>query len=93
MNEQNKTCLNCKYFSQYYVLGVTMRFSPTRKGFCSNAQVKDVVCKQCLKKNTECDLWQPRELQKLKEQYCVELKLQLISEQLDDVIALLRDVE
>lgn len=91
--ETSQTCYNCKYYQHYYVLNAMLRFTPTNKGFCNNCGVNVNYTKRHLKQNCACDLWQPRELLKLKEQYGIEMKLQIVKEQLDDIIALLRDAE
>lgn len=93
IRSDDKTCINCKHFSRYYVLNASLRFAPTNKGFCGSGKVPDGAVKKYIRQNVACDMWQPRELKKLKEHYGIELKLQIVKEQLDDIIALLRDVE
>lgn len=70
-----------------------LRFAATNKGFCGSGKVPDGAVKKYIRQKTACEMWQPRELLKLKEQYGIEMKLQIVKEQLDDIIALLRDAE
>ena len=93
MNEEKETCLNCKYFSRYYVLNSTLRFSATNIGFCGHYGTLGKSNKTYLKTTSACDLWQPRELQKPKEQYGIELMLQQACDLLSDIKALLLDAE
>lgn len=89
----HRECVNCKYFQRYYVLNSTLRFAPTGNGFCSNGKVSDSVCKRCLSKRVECDLWQPHELRRLKIGYGIENKLSEANDLLRDILNVLRDVE
>ena len=81
MNEQGKTCINCKCFKMYYVLSVSWRFTPIGKGYC--------VCpnkrKQEVEQGDTCNKWQSNEQQKLKDYYIAEVVLQDISAKLEAI--------
>lgn len=92
-NKDNTTsCGNCKYFQRYYVIGYERAFRPTSLGRCINPNIAKSLSNKHIQKNDGCDLWQPYELQKLNIQYCTELRLQRISQDLEDVLAVLRDI-
>lgn len=92
MNDNTpKTCTNCKYFSQYYVIAYDRRFKPAQGGFCSHLEVKAKT--KYTKKNLGCELWQPYELKKLEIQYSIEERLQTACKNIEDCIAVLRDVK
>ena len=95
MYEQYKvsTCLNCKYFQRYYVIGYDGTFRPTALGCCTNYKVAKSLSNKRVKNDEGCDLWQPYELQKLKMQYCMEFRLQRIEKDVIDVLTVLRDIK
>ena len=94
MDEKYKTitCTNCKYFQRYYVIGCGNTFNPTTLGHCINFKIAKGLSNKHVKKNQGCDLWQSYELQKLSIQYCTEIRLQRISKDIADVLAILREI-
>ena len=95
MDEKYKesTCLNCKYFQRYFIIGCDGAFRPTALGRCTNYKVAKSISSKRVKSDEGCDLWQPYELQKLKIQYCMELRLQRINKDVVDVLTVLRDIK
>lgn len=87
------TCLNCKYFQRYYIIGYDGTFKPTTLGRCINSKVAKSLSNKHIQKDDGCDLWQPYELQRLHIQYCTELRLQRIVKDVIDVLTVLRDIK
>ena len=87
------TCTNCKYFQRYYIIGCGNAFRPTSMGRCINSNVARSLSNKHIQKDEGCDLWQPYELKKLNIQYCTEIRLQRISQDVADVLAILRDIK
>ena len=85
------TCSNCKYFQRYYVIGCTRKFTPTSLGRCVNTNIARSLSNKHVQKDDGCDLWQSFELQKLCIQYSLELRLERISQDVADVLEVLRD--
>lgn len=93
-NKDNTTiCTNCKYFQRYYVIGYQRAFRPTSLGHCINPNVAKSISNRRIQNDEGCDLWQSYELQRLSIQYCAEIRLQRISQDIADVLAVLRDIK
>lgn len=54
--EENKIFTNGKYFERYYVLNVSLRFTPTNEGFCANRKVNVNVASKHVRKDEGCDM-------------------------------------
>lgn len=95
MNKELNTtsCSNCKYYKRHYVVHDRGFLIYTHKGHCANPNIKDSVSARHVKKDEGCALWQPLELQKLSIQYGIEQSLQNISDKVNEILAVLRDVE
>lgn len=91
-NEPDRTCSNCKYFKRHYVVSAS-RFMPLNEGHCGNASQKRKTGDVRTTKNAGCQLWQPRESEKPKQRYCLELLLQSVDKRLEEILAVLRDAE
>lgn len=91
MNEQGKSCMNCKHFKRYYVLNVSLRFVPIDEGFCCHCNINRRIVKKNVTKDDSCSLWQSRELQKITNRYIAEEILQDISKKLESIRAILDD--
>ena len=85
-------CTNCKYFKRHYIIGEGKLIS-TCAGHCVHLKIRDNVSDKHVKKDEWCELWQPFELQKLEEQYNMELRLEKISKAVGEMLMVLRDVE
>lgn len=90
---EKQVCTNCKYYKQHYVLSSRGTFTTTRSGHCVHLKINNAVAAKHVKKDEGCDLWQPYELQKLCNRYIVELRLQRISQDIANILSLLRDVK
>lgn len=86
-------CTNCKYYKQHYIVADRGVFVPVSVGHCVNHKIRDNVSAKHVRNNEGCELWQPHELAKLRQQYCMELMLQDINKKLNDILAVLRDAE
>lgn len=95
MNNENlsNVCTNCKYFQRFYVLGLGGAFRPTMEGRCIHLKTDDKSSAKHIHKNEGCDLWQPYELQKLFLQYCIEERVERIYKYVEEILAILRNVE
>lgn len=86
-------CQNCKYFKRYYIISATLSFVATEKGFCTNIMLNNKVSSKYIRKKEGCYLWQPYELEKLKQQYLIEKLLIKIDKQIENILAIIRDIE
>lgn len=91
MNVREKTCANCKNFKRYFVLNVSLRFTPTDRGYCIERKTDRCRLKLEVVQDETCELWQSNELQKLRGQYAAENILQDISDKLEVVRVLLSE--
>ena len=93
MKNENQVCANCKYFKQHYVMADSGTFITTRMGHCVNGKVSNYVSAKHVQKNEGCDLWQSYELQKLHLQYCIEERVERVCKYIEEILAILRNVE
>lgn len=93
IEESKTTCTNCKYFKRHYIISTTCLFSSAGTGHCSNSKTKRNISDKHVKRNEGCELWQPYELQKLRIQYGIEQHLSKISETIENILAVLRNVD
>lgn len=85
--EENKSCYNCKYFFQHYVM---WKYS-FRELFCGHCSKRRILAKELHKfpfKNG-CDLWEcsVKEVEKRKNDLCNDLRR--MAKQLNDIYRML----
>ena len=89
----NQVCTNCKYFQRFYVIGMGGAFRPTMDGRCIHSKADSKLSAKHIQKKEGCDLWQPYELKKLLLQYCIEERIERINKYVEEILAVLHNVE
>lgn len=94
MNDKlSMVCTNCKYFQRFYVIGLGGAFRPTMEGRCIHLKAENKLSAKHIQKNEGCVLWQPYELQKLRLQYCMQERMERVCNYVEEILAVLRNVE
>ena len=92
MDEEEKRCGNCKYFSRHY-FKYKEKLLKADCGNCVNPARPVSAGKKCGNGNYVCRLWEPYEIQLTERREAIKEKLQCIAESLNDVALILKDDE
>lgn len=92
MDNQEKRCGNCKYFSRHY-FKYKEKLLKADCGNCVNPAHPVSAGKKCGSGNYVCGLWEPYEIQLTERREAIKEKLQRIAESLNDVVLILKDDE
>ena len=92
MDNQEKRCGNCKYFSRHY-FKYKEKLLKADCGNCVNPARPVSAGKKCGNGNYVCRLREPYEIQLTERREAIKEKLQRIAESLNDVVLILKDDE
>ncbi len=92
MDEEEKRCGNCRYFSRHY-FKYKAKLLKADCGNCVNPAYPVSAGKKCGSGNYVCGLWEPYEIQLTERREAIKEKLQRIAESLNDVVLILKDDE
>ncbi len=92
MDEEEKRCGNCRYFSRHY-FKYKEKLLKADCGNCVNPARPVSAGKKCGNGNYVCGLWEPYEIQLTERREAIKEKLQRIAESLNDVVLILKDDE
>ncbi len=92
MDEEEKRCGNCRYFSRHY-FKYEEKLLKADCGNCVNPARPVSAGKKCGSGNYVCGLWEPYEIQLTERREAIKEKLQRIAESLNDVVLILKDDE
>ena len=90
MDNQEKRCGNCKYFSRHY-FKYKEKLLKADCGNCVNPAHPVSAGKKCGSGNYVCRLWAPYEVAVSGQRERIEKKLQQIASQLGDIALILKD--
>ena len=91
MNEikEEKTCENCRYFSQHYAKDNTSYHSICC-GHCLNRELaqKDKKKRQYIR---ACEFWEPVEIRKEERKECIKNTLRFMAQRIEEIAMILKE--
>ncbi|MDE7078729.1 MAG: hypothetical protein K2O95_01260 [Clostridia bacterium] len=82
--ENTIRCTNCKYYNNLYS-HYNGHFHKLPKGYCSSYKTVDKRYAKIIKNDLGCEFWEPVELRKNREIFCIGKILERIRETLDEI--------
>lgn len=90
MNDENKTCKNCKYMRQHYAIGYDGTFVKLNNVTdCIHGKITKKQSKKFFKENESCQYWENIELKTQENEEKIKNTLKWICKRLDKIIQIL----
>lgn len=86
METENKTCENCKYGKEHYILGFNGLFLKTKYMHCANGKVTDKQFERRHNGKEDCIYWLPFELQVENAEQKIKCLLTRMNTQLENAL-------
>lgn len=94
MEQENKSCKNCKYGIAHYMINCTLRFVRLENEMhCSHRRVNKSKFNECFKGKKTCEYWESNELQQIEKTHKIKSLLEHIYNRLDQALQILEEMK
>lgn len=92
MDENKKSCDECRYFFKHYVLE-NGRYSLTACGHCINDNFTKSQSAKIIARERKCEFWEPQEIRIAKQRESIDRLLRAMAERIESIADILQKYE